>query len=501
MPPPTRRAALAEVFCLDLRSLGLMRILLGATLLVDLVVLRLPWLGHFYTDAGVLARGALPTVHDRAWTWSPHFLSGGLPWQLALHLVGVGAALGLLLGWRTRACQVVAWLFVCSLQARNPMIMDRGDFTLRLLLFWSLPLPLGARFGLDAARGATPPPRSDRRSDVFTAGFVCQLVLLYLFAALHKTGPEWTRDGTALAYSLSMRELVRPLGTWLLAFPELLRFLTTAVLGLEYAAPLALLSPWGQPWMRLAATGALLGLHVGILALFAIGIFPYHSMAGLVGLLPSLVWEGRGAPKELPVGRRSPWALGAWGLLIGYTAMWNLASLPESSLEISPAGRKLGYLLRLDQHWDVYSPAPPRRSTWWVIEVLVDDGSRFDLFTGAPPRFDLPRDVRTTFPSQYHWRTMHLFRFPTHAAARLEVARGWLRLAQGAAPAGRTVTGLRVHRMNWPTRLDGRTPRVFRTTMVEIDAGGAPLSPGAATSPPPAPPGSPAAPPAPAPPR
>ena len=151
--PTTVRGKFADLFGLDLRSLAIFRVGLGLLLLGDLAI-RAGDLSAHYTDQGVLPRSALTARHYV----SLHFLDGTADFQGALFVLAGLAALALLAGWRTRAATVVSWLLLMSLHARNPMILQGGDALLRLLLFWGMFLPLGARWSVDGLlrRGGGP---------------------------------------------------------------------------------------------------------------------------------------------------------------------------------------------------------------------------------------------------------------------------------------------------------------------------------------------------------
>src|SRR6476469_8749427 len=91
---------LRRPFTLDLRALALLRIGVGAILLVDLGI-RATDLEAFYANLGVLPLAAL---HEYLWTpyqFSLHAASGLWQVQPLLFLVAAGAALALLLGYRT----------------------------------------------------------------------------------------------------------------------------------------------------------------------------------------------------------------------------------------------------------------------------------------------------------------------------------------------------------------------------------------------------------------
>ena len=137
---------LRQVLGLDLRSLALFRMCAALVVLADLA-LRARDLRAHYTDDGVLPQAYFLVDKTR---WSLHLLSGSAYFQAALFVLAAVFALLLLVGYRTRLATFVTWLLLLSLQSRNWMILNSGDVVLRLTLFWSLFLPLGARFSVDS---------------------------------------------------------------------------------------------------------------------------------------------------------------------------------------------------------------------------------------------------------------------------------------------------------------------------------------------------------------
>ena len=90
------------------------------------------------------------------------------------------------------------------------MILSAGDTLLRLLLFWAMFLPLGARYSVDAALDKNPSvPRS--LCNLACAAILLQMTFMYFFSFILKDGSTWN-DGTALYYALSVDQLTRPLG-------------------------------------------------------------------------------------------------------------------------------------------------------------------------------------------------------------------------------------------------------------------------------------------------
>ena len=285
-------------FQLDLRSLALLRVGLAILLLVDLINRGL-YLGAHYTDWGVLPRQALmETLWDRAWL-SVHLFSGTFWPTLILFVVTGLAALFLLVGWRTRLATIVSWFLVISLHGRNPMVLQGGDILFRLLLFWSIFLPLGARWSVDAAlddqRG--PPDEEDeadaptRIASAATFAYIAQICFIYVFAAILKDGPEWRQNFSATYYALSLDQFTTPLGDWLWTKVNALKYLTIYTLIVEGAGWLLILVPVGVPALRLLAIGIFVSMHLGFAFTMQLGLFSYIAAIGWLALLPSWFWE------------------------------------------------------------------------------------------------------------------------------------------------------------------------------------------------------------------
>src|SRR5215217_8094776 len=283
------RLKLLEIFGADLRSLAALRIVLALTVLFDLTT-RASNLAVLYSDDGILPRRVQFEKID-PWLFSLSFINGTAEFQWVLFSIAALAAVGMLIGYRTRLMVVIVWLLVMSIQWRNYLVGYSADELLRLLLFWSMFLPLGACWSVDRLRGAVPDPPSTRVLSVATAGLFLQIAFVYWFTALLKTGPEWRVDGTALYYALSAKQIATPLGTYLLQFPELLKVLTFGTLAIEIVAPLLLFSPVFTVPARLAGIVGVVGLHIGISMTLAVGFFPWIGAACMVCFLPSWFWD------------------------------------------------------------------------------------------------------------------------------------------------------------------------------------------------------------------
>ena len=137
---------LAErVFGVDVRSLAVFRMGLSLVVLGDLAD-RARHLTLLYTDFGVLPRAAALAFFSADTHLSLHMMSGLFWAQAALFILAACAALALLVGYRSRLATALSWALLVSLQMRNWPILHGGDALLRMLLFWSMFLPMGATY-------------------------------------------------------------------------------------------------------------------------------------------------------------------------------------------------------------------------------------------------------------------------------------------------------------------------------------------------------------------
>ncbi|MFO0550394.1 MAG: DCC1-like thiol-disulfide oxidoreductase family protein [Polyangiaceae bacterium] len=251
---------------IDARSLGLFRIAMAITLLVDLRA-RMRDRFAFYSNEGVLPNHNhlfnLKGTGRFAWS-ALHAFSTPTEAYVGLLLIGVFYVF-FLVGFKTRVFHALSLLSLVSLVARNLLTEGPGDSFALTLLLVTLFLPLGSTFSVDAFLGRTRDARETKpkhlRDDAnlpteediqaahrpgfsplsiaaFTALAVPAAMLLYL--ATHQTG-AW-RDGRAFTnvahhYLYSSRWAGAHKDSGLL--PSLTRFVYYA----QYAIPALLVVP------------------------------------------------------------------------------------------------------------------------------------------------------------------------------------------------------------------------------------------------------------------
>jgi hypothetical protein len=395
---------------LDLRSLALFRIAIAACLVTDLL-LRIPEIDAFYTDSGVLPRSALLQLRDPFVCL--HCISGEWLVEVAIFVVAIVCAIGLLVGYRTRFCTAASWALLMSMQARNPVAGHGGDAYLKMLLFWGIFVPLDGWWSVD--RAGAPSPSRQHLSPGGVA-LICQIGAIYWFGFAEKLDPIWLTERSAVYYALNLDLFATPFGKLLLGHPEVLRALTAGTVLLELVGPLLAVSPVLTGPLRLGAILGFTVFHAGLGLTMRLGTFPWICVAAWLALLPSSFWDRLRLPHwHLPEQWRS--RLGAWrrppargiGRVSGGVAIAALLLMSVSLVDppTQPADRtvngesgplRLLRLVGLIQHWPMFAPHPTPTDGWYVMEGVEKSGAGVDPWTGRAPTDAKPRDFRSVYP-------------------------------------------------------------------------------------------------------
>jgi hypothetical protein len=406
--PAKLRATLAQCFGADLRALALFRIAVGAVLLLDLLDRSRDVAAH-YTDAGVLPAPDALREFGRGLYLSLHWLaSGSTAAEAALFVVQGVCALALLLGFHTRIATVASWYLLVSLQARNPYLASMGgDKFLRLVLFFGIFLPLGARFSLDARRLGR--PASNWVASLPSAALLLQIALMYVATGLAKNGLTWW-DGTALTVALDLEQYHTAFSPWLRDQQWLHAPLTHATRWFEMLGPLVPFVPWRNGVFRMLGFLAFVGFHLGLATFLDIGPFPIMCIAAWFAFLPAELFDRwlpalstRFAPAPAGPARVSTprWAQLGAGVAILYVVLEVAAD--ASGLRLPAPLRGVGTALRLTQSWEMFAPNPSRSDAWLVVEGHLSGGGSVDLWTGGPVSLAKPDDIPATAPD-FRWR-------------------------------------------------------------------------------------------------
>ena len=474
--PAPGRAVLDNLFSIDLRALAAFRIGLALLILGDLIG-RVQDAEAHYTDFGVMTREAVLLYDPDRWSLSsPYMWVDGVGPVVALMALAFGFALCLLVGYKTRFVALVSYFLLCSVQNRNPIILHGGDMATRLMLFWSLFTPMGARFSLDGiiaqarAEGKAAPTRA---LSFGTAGLLLQLAAIYWFTVLLKNSVEWRRDGTALYYALAIEQYATPIGQWFRGLHEWLRPFSYGTLALEFFGSLLIFSPVWTARLRTAIALIFIFFHLILLNLcFDLGPFPFISTVGWLVFLPSPFWDWLGVrwqaarqtrlkssveagvarvarlqadivQSRIRRGKVAPslslgveWQVTALFFLV-YIGLWNIRTVAPERQGLVPAPVEfLARSLRIDQAWGMFAPRPMTDDGWFVMPAKLTSGQEIDLFTRhASVDWSRPRLVSTMYKNERWrkylmnlWGTRYIPQRPNYAAW---VCRDWNRSHSG----------------------------------------------------------------------
>jgi hypothetical protein len=395
----------------DLRPLGLTRITFGLMVIYALVSVA-PVLTPLLSDDGVLPRAALLGGIARSARVSIFDVAGPAWMTWTLWLAALVAAVAFVLGWRTRAATIATFLLVAGLYERNTFIFDGSDTVARVFLFWSLFLPMGATYSVDAmlARAAGRPlPATGHAFNIRLAQV--QLCWIYFCTFLCKQGHDAWSNGTALHYAFGLEHLfTKPLGAMLFNASWFTVPATYGTLVFEAAFSFLVFAPFWQPRLKALALLSGLLLHLGIFATMNVGNFSF-MMLSLYPLLFEPEWaaelvtplwhtvplplrhaieaaiDARVVVAVQPAphpSRKAPWL--AWSgraLLAALFAVTLFSTLPETTANRLPhALRSLVQLTEAWQRWDMFAPSPMRADRFLHAEGTLADGRVVDVLHG-----------------------------------------------------------------------------------------------------------------------
>ena len=315
-PPqePSRMVRLLELLneryrSIDPRWLGLFRIGFGVQLITELLY-RWSYARMLFSNDGLLPNHFslfAPMGQDLFSIYHAFSTVEEVHVAFALTLV---VFVCFTLGYKTRLFQILSALLITSLHSRNLFTENGGSVVAHSLAVWTVFLPLGQCFSIDALRRSMreqhehSPVQLNQRESKPVAPFVSFVVLglllqwsvIYFFNAVHKTGAGW-KDNSAIYWFLYQDRIVTQVGVWARDHVPLVVFqvLTRMTLFVEGTLAFILLVPFWQKQLRRVAFLLAVGLHGNIALLSRLGPFSYVMVLFFLMLFgeDELRWLGR----------------------------------------------------------------------------------------------------------------------------------------------------------------------------------------------------------------
>ncbi|QLG48279.1 HTTM domain-containing protein [Natrinema halophilum] len=485
--PSSVRAVVRSRLGIDPRALGAFRIGLGLVVLFDLLVLRAPGLGTFYTDGGILPRSALGELYPALARWSLHAQSGSF-WIEAFLLAGTCLlATCVLAGYRSRLAAVGTALLLASLHARNPFLVNGGDTILISLLIIAAFLPLEARWSLrrrlDGRCVGTRSVENRRITSIATATVLVHVVSIYAINAILKFRSDAWMSGVAVPRIFQLEDFIYLLGPVLAEHTAVLTAINWLWIVTLSTSVLLVLS---SGWIRSVTVSAFVVAHLGMAATMRLGAFPFVMVAVLLLFFPPRVWDrlahlvsrfdrGRrleslaterrsgdkseSSSSEIAVPpriRRGARLVGV-AFLVGFVLISGCWQVVAAGLVDAPAAVADSDLDGAS--WAFFAPNPPDSYSWYVIEAERESGASMDLVDGEAADFDRPPDAMDRYPTTL-WK-----RYGTKTqgagAAHLEPAAVYF---CGRAPAD--VESITIYRADQPVDADGPVGEPIRRELI-----------------------------------
>jgi len=290
---------LKNAFYVDTRTLALFRIYFGFICLVD-VVRRYSIIEVFYSDAGINFRRQVTSKYSIKYFTLLDYFHSTAEVQL-LFIITAICAIFLIIGFYTRFFQLLTAVGLISIHNAAVILENGGDMAFNNYLVWALFLPLGASLSIDSIRKSMKKypeydsndlnrPFEDKSTRIFHFAYVAcivQLAMIYFYNNINKTGAMWVDDFTALHYMYQLETFLTPIGEFIASIIPIwaVKFLTKMTLWIEVFAPIAILSPLFQPWLRRFTLILFIPFHFVILISVNIGLFSHVMFAALILLL------------------------------------------------------------------------------------------------------------------------------------------------------------------------------------------------------------------------
>ena len=489
-----------NLFAIDYRTLGVFRVLIAIIVVVD-IFLRCRDFSAFFTEQGIIPRNYAINWFSGNSTYSLYFINGGEIFSALLVILTLFFAVLLFFGYKTKLSTIMMFVMIHSLQMRCTILNSSGDDLLRVLLFWSIFLPLGKCFSVDAyllsqnqqknpdniddikkhdlkkhdlnfvvqstsnAEEQTKPEHQEQDhqeqdhqdvhfpkesttvSNFFTFAILQQALFVYWVGAFLKNNPIWTEKFSAIEWTLHLGHFVTPIGTWFVnSMTSYLNPLTQFVLYLELYAPLVMMVPIAQKYLRTTFMFLLIGMHLNFVLFMALGFFPFISITSLLLFFPSEGWNwlekkewfqnnfvtrfwtylrNKFIPLHDYLNVYLSWAshrhhvskigtaiaIFAFGIVL-HTNLNVIVpkSIPDNNLIV----KRIRWGSGLYQNWTMFAPYPLKFTLWPKFVGTTKSGQEIDVFLsnhtfyGASVAFvdKRPENILGNY-TNYRWRKFH----------------------------------------------------------------------------------------------
>jgi len=393
---------------LDTRSIGLFRIILGVNLLYDLVLVKWANIDWAYLPDALFSTH----FHTTTFGWKGFSLLNVFASPIVVYLFFIASFVIYLLftlGYRSKIIALLAYFCLWNLHQRQPFFVFGWDIYLNVLLFWSMFLPLNARFSLFSNEKNKEKIISNNYYGLASFAILLQISFIYFVNFLSKNGNLWM-EGTAIKTILLDLKLRTSFAESLYLQDGICYFLNYATLLFEASILFLIFVPFYKHITRLIAAIAILLFHWGINIFVDVGSFNFVATAAACLLLPAVFWNrffnktNNTTPGNVqiqvsyvPTSVQQKVRCAILLLLIFINIQINLKTITTKG-HLASLSKKLQLTQLVDaltppnfegssiirQSWHMYAPNPPSELGWVVISLYDKKGNAINLHEQVP---------------------------------------------------------------------------------------------------------------------
>ncbi len=283
-----------ELFVIDIRSLAVLRIGLALVSLFYLFSL-FPDVEMFLSNEGLLpielSQQLSPATLNGE--WSLYWFNGSTSYAKLLITVHAIAACLLLIGLQTRIMTVVCLVLTWSLLTRNPLIVDSGQHLLKMMLLWSVFLPLGAAWSLDAKISRRPRSRINWNIvNIATVTIMGQVLVGYFIFSV-----SLVLNQVNLVDLFAVVGQPNSLVNRMVDGPESWIPISRVLCLISFLGPLSLFIPRFSEFFRGFWLSVHWMFHMGIWLTLETGCYPWMAIVSTFVFIPSSFWNLQYEPR------------------------------------------------------------------------------------------------------------------------------------------------------------------------------------------------------------
>lgn len=364
-----------NIFTLDLRSIAIMRIVLGILVIINLIVICSNF-EAFISDYGLFpvstALSQYPTLNYR---WF-HIISGSYRRQIPLFVIHFLVALSFILWFRTKTSTIVLRIFTCSLQWSQQIFLHGGDTVMRILLFRLMFIPSWEWYSIDSLK------KTDQKQYLYSISsfaLIIQIICIYIISAALKTNACRTKDFTAIYYSLWIDYYSTQLWIHFRSYNKLIEYLSIYIYYLEWVWPLLYLIPYRK--LKTLICLLFIGFHLGLAVFMELWLFPWICICAWIWLLPYR-YSNNTAPTYYKYNNSEYLAAISILLVIVRNINTIYPHFPWNSKL-----QRYYYLLRLDQNRWMFAPSPSFSNSRHQIDGIYFNNNRVNLSDPSLPPY------------------------------------------------------------------------------------------------------------------